>query len=132
MKEKSLQQRSWNKMGIIFLALVGGFLLSFLGFGLLWSGISWFLQLLMFFPFLLLAWAISRWNKGLIDGCAGIFLGAAPLGILFTQFRDNNDSHLMPVLMVVSWLIGIGAGYFLAKISLHLNPGSSEEVNGRD
>jgi len=131
-KEKPIQQSGWKKAGIVLLALVGGFLLSFLGFGLLWSGIPWHFQLLMFFPFLLLAWAISRWNDGTVDGCISILLGAAPLGILITRFRDNNDSHLMPVLMVVSWLIGVAAGYFLAKISMYSNLEPSEKVDHRD
>lgn len=131
MKEKSIQQTGWKKVSIILLALIGGFFLSFLGFGLLWSGIPWHFQLLMFFPFLLLAWAISRWNQGFVDGCILIVLGAAPLGTLIMRFRDNNDSHLMSVLIVVSWLIGIAAGYFLAKLSAHSNSGPSEDITRR-
>lgn len=118
MKAKSTQRTAWHKAGIVLLALIGGFLLSFLGFGLLWSGIPWHFQMLMFFPFLLFTWVISRWNQGAADGCVGIILGAAPLGVLITQFRDNTDSHLLPVLIVVGWIIGIAAGYFLARISV--------------
>lgn len=131
MKENSLQQSSWKKVGIILLALIGGFFLSFLSFGLLWSGIPWHFQLLMIFPFLLLAWVVSRWNQGAIDGCVYIVLSAAPLGILITQFRDNNDSHLMPILIVVGWLMGITAGYFVAGMSAHSNSGSPEDMTTR-
>lgn len=132
MKKEFMHRSGWKKAGIILLALIGGFLLSFLGFGLLWSGIAWHFQLLMCFPFLLLAWVISHWNRAAVESCASIVLGAAPLGILITQFRDNNDSHLMPVLIVVSWLIGIAAGYFLTKISMHSNFVRSEDLNRRD
>ena len=131
MKEKSIQQSGWKKTGIALLALAGGFFLSFLGFGLLWSGIPWHFQLLMFFPFLLLTWVISRCNQGAVDGCVCILLGAAPLGILIMQFRDNNDSHLLPVLMVICWLIGVIAGFFLAKISVNSNSEPSDDMTRR-
>ena len=126
MKEESGHRSNWKKILVILLALSGGFLLSFIGFGVLWSGIPWHYQLIMFFPFLLLSFAVSRWNKGTVDGCIFILCGAAPLGALITQFRDSNDSHLMPILIVLGWLIGITSGYFLAKISL----GSRSESSG--
>ncbi|PXW89889.1 hypothetical protein C8R34_10346 [Nitrosomonas sp. Nm84] len=117
MKEVSNNRSKGHKLLIGLLALIGGFLLSFVGFGVLWSGISWHYQLIMFLPFLLLSLALTRWGKGAPDSFILILCGAAPLGILITQFRDNNDSHLLPILMVSSWLIGIFSGYFLAKIS---------------
>ncbi len=128
MKEKASKRSDWKKVGIILSALVGGFLLSFIGFGLLWSGISWYFQMLMLFPFLLLTWIVSRWNQGMIDSCICILCGAAPLGTLITQFRDTNDSHLMPILIVLCWLIGIASGYFLAKVSVNSTPASSEDI----
>lgn len=123
MKQASNHRGNWNKILVIVSALIGGFLLSFIGFGVLWSGISWHYQLIMFLPFLLLSFVLTRWGKRALDSCFFILCGAAPLGILITQFRDNNDSHLLPILMVSSWLIGIISGYFLAKIS----PGSQSE-----
>ena len=128
MKEESDHRKNWKKILVFLLALAGGFLLSFVGFGVLWSGIPWHYQLIMFFPFLLLSFAISRWNKGTVGGCIFILCGAAPLGILITQFKDSNDSHLMPILIVLGWLIGITSGYFLAKISLGSRSESSEDI----
>jgi hypothetical protein len=125
MKAVSNHRNNWEKALIVLLALIGGFLLSFIGFGALWSGISWNYQLLMFLPFLLLSFALTRWNKGRLDSCILIISGAAPLGTLIAQFRDNNDSHLMPILVVLSWLIGIISGYFLEKIT---GSNSSEDI----
>ncbi len=82
----------------------------------------------MFFPFLLLSFAVSHWNKGAVGGCIFIACGTAPLGALITQFRDSNGSHLMPVLVVLTKLIGIIAGYFLAKTSLDSHPESSKDI----
>jgi len=117
MKEESNHRSHWKAMSIILASLIGGFLLSFLGFGLLWSGIAWHFQLIMMLPFLLLSYGVFRWSKGSIGSCAFIFIGAAPLGILISQFRDTNGSHLMPILVVFSWIIAILAGYFLGKLS---------------
>lgn len=117
MKEKSKKQNYWYNIFIILSALVSGFLLSFLGFGLLWSGISWYTQLVMILPFLLLSYAVYRWSKGTLGICAFILLGAAPLGILITRFCDTNDSHLMPMLVVLSWILGISAGCYLGYLS---------------
>ena len=128
MKKESGHRSHWKKILVILLALAGGFLLSFVGFGVLWSGISWHYQLIMFFPFLLLSFAVAHWNKGAVDGCIFILCGAAPLGALITQFRDSNGSHLMPILVVFTWLMGIIAGYFLAKTSSDSRSESSEDI----
>ncbi|WP_090721028.1 lysophosphatidic acid receptor [Nitrosomonas sp. Nm166] len=128
MKEKSGHRSNWKKILIILLALIGGFLLSFLGLGLLWSGIPWHYQVLMFFPFFLLSFALSRWSAGAITACIFILCGAAPLGALMVQFRDINNSHLMTSLIVLSWLIGIASGYFLAKVLLNSRSESSENI----
>lgn len=95
-------------------ALAGGFLLSFVAFGVLWIGTPWHLQVLMAVPFLLLALAIA-WT-GEPGNTTGLMVayGAAPLGALIMMFRDKNDSHLMPILVVLGWLAGILAGHFLA------------------
>ena len=127
MKEESDHRSNWKAMLINLAALIGGFLLSFLGFGLLWSGIPWHVQLIMILPFLLLSYAVFRWSKGSIGSCAFIFVGAAPLGILISQFRDTNGSHLMPILVVFSWIIGILAGYYWGKISRDTHSESSED-----
>ena len=119
---------NWKNILIILFALAGGFLLSFLGFGLLWSGIPWHFQLIMAAPFLLLSYVVFRWSKGNIGFCAFALIGAAPLGMLMTQFRDTNGSHLMPVLVVVSWLLGSIAGCYLGKLSRNGQSGSSQDV----
>ena len=107
----------WKKIQIGFCALIGGFLLSFLGFGILLSGISWIVQTVMFLPFMLFSFVLYRWGNGSLVICACILLSIIPLGTLVTQLRDTNGSHLMPTLLVVTWIIGILAGCFLGKIS---------------
>ena len=96
------------------LGLGGGFGLSFFAFGLLWIGTPWPLQALMFVPFFLLALAMA-WTGPVGDTTYQLVLyGALPLGTVVTMFRDKNDSHLMPILVVLSWLAGILAGHYLA------------------
>ncbi len=128
MKKESGHRNNWKTILILIMALIGGFLLSFLGFGLLWSGIPWHYQVLMFFPFFLLSFAITRWSGGMIAACIFILCGVTPLGALMIQFRDTNDSHLLPFLMVLSWLIGIVSGYFWAKLSLDSRSESSGNI----
>lgn len=123
-----MKASDWKNALIALLALLGGFLLSFLGFGLLWSGIPWHFQLIMALPFLLLSYAVFRWSKESIGYCAFILIGAAPLGMLMTQFRDTNGSHLMPVLVVVSWFLGSIAGCYLGKLSRGVQSGSSQDI----
>lgn len=96
------------------LAAAGGFGLSFLGLGTLWVGAAWHYQALMFLPFCLLAFAITRSGNPPDKAFMGVIYGAAPLGLLITQFRDSQDSHLMPILMASAWLAGILAGHHLA------------------
>lgn len=115
--QQPIQHSGWKKIQIGFCALIGGFLLSFLGFGILLSGISWIVQLLMFLPFMLFSYVIFRWSNGSLVICAVIMLSIVPLGTLMTQLRDTNGSHLMPTLMVASWVIGILAGCFWGKIA---------------
>lgn len=96
------------------IALGGGFGLSFLGLGLLWIGTPWPLQALMFVPFFLLAFGVTRTGKD--DRMFMLSLwGALPLGLIITLFRDKNDSHLMSILTVLAWLAGILAGHFAAR-----------------
>lgn len=128
MEEESGHRRNWKAMLIILAALIGGFLLSFLGYGLLWSGIAWHFQLIMLLPFLLLSYAVFRWSKGSTGSCAFILIGAAPLGILISQFRDTNGSHLMPILVVFSWIIGMLAGYYWGKLSRATESKSAEDI----
>ncbi|AEJ01105.1 lysophosphatidic acid receptor 2-like protein [Nitrosomonas sp. Is79A3] len=128
MKEESNHRSNWKAMLIILVALIGGFLLSFLGFGLLWSGIAWHVQLIMILPFSLLSYAIFRWSNGIMISCTFIFIGAAPLGILISQFRDTNGSHLMPILVVFSWIMGMLAGYYWGKLSRAAESKSAEDI----
>ncbi|QOJ23371.1 MAG: lysophosphatidic acid receptor [Gammaproteobacteria bacterium] len=117
MKMKSNHRSNWKEMLTILIALAGGFLLSFLGFGLLWSGISWPIQLIMILPFFLLSYGLFRWSNNAILSCAFVFIGAAPLGLLITRFRDTNDSHLLPILIVCGWALGVLVGFYFAKLS---------------
>lgn len=96
------------------MAVAGGFALSVLAIGVLWIGTPWHLQALMFVPFLLLAFAITR--TGAVPDNVYLFAaaGAAPLGGILMLFRDKQDSHLMPILMVVAWAAGLAVGHFVA------------------
>jgi len=91
-------------------AVIGGFALSFVGLGVLWIGVSWTYQLLMFIPFLLLAFVIARTGDAGDGLFALVIVGAAPIGWLITKFRDRNDSHLTSILVVCAWLAGAVAG----------------------
>ena len=128
MKEMSNHRSHWKTILIIVTALMGGFLLSFLGFSILASGISWLVQLVMILPFLLLSYGILRWSRGAIGLCAFIGIGATPLGLLVMQFRDTNGSHLMPILIVTGWFIGICAGCYWGKLSRKSSVNSSKDV----
>jgi len=128
MNEVSNQRSHWKTILIIVTALISGFLLSFLGFSILASGIPWLVQLVMILPFLLLSYGILRWSRGAIGLCAFIGIGAAPLGLLVMQFRDTNGSHLMPILIVTGWLIGICAGCYWGKLSRKSSVNSSKDV----
>lgn len=94
------------------MGVVGGFAFSFAGVGLLWIGVPWTSQALMFLPFLLLAFALAKAGGPAIP--LSIVYGALPLAMLMMMFRDRNDSHLMPVLIVAAWLAGILGGRALA------------------
>lgn len=116
MQNRLDQRNTWKNLLIWISALGGGFLLSFLGFGLLWSGIAWAVQMVLALLFFTaLSYALSRWSQGAILPEILLVIGALPLGLLMMQFRDTSGSHLMPVLVVLSWLLGIAAGYFWGK-----------------
>jgi hypothetical protein len=90
-------------------ALLGGFALSFVGLGVLWAGAPWPYQALMFFPFLLLALAIKRFGGRVVH----VLIGAIPIALLLVQFRDKEGSHLMPILVVIAWMLGMLLGHRL-------------------
>lgn len=96
-----------------FFAVAAGVGLSFLGFGVLWAGAPWRYQALMFFPFLLATFAVTRTGASGDKTWLLVIYGAAPLAALLTLFRDRDDSHLMPILMVCSWAGGALAGHVL-------------------
>ncbi|MGQ2978663.1 MAG: hypothetical protein ACT6Q9_03100 [Polaromonas sp.] len=98
----------------VLVAAGGGFGLSFLGLGTLWAGAAWHYQALMFFPFFVLAFALTRLGPSGDKLFLLVICGASPLGLLLTMFRDRNDSHLMPILMVCTWLFGVLSGHWLA------------------
>lgn len=100
-------------------ALLGGLALSLLGMGLLWAGAGWGWQLLVGLPFLGLGYGVAR--AGGRDEAVSllVIVGAAPLGMMVMMFRDRDDSHLLPVLTVLSWLAGAVAG----KVWAHCHGG---------
>ncbi len=101
---------SKSAKGLWTLAGVGaGFVLSFMALGVLWIGTPWPYQFLMFAPFLLIAYVFRRFGSTVYPLC----LGAAPLAMLFVQFRDARKSHLLPILLVASWALAIWLGHFL-------------------
>ena len=62
---------NWRHGLLTVVALLGGFALSFVGLGVLWVGVPWTYQMLMFFPFLLLALAVmllGRYFGGRLSG----------------------------------------------------------------
>jgi hypothetical protein len=104
------QSMNNRKQGIGFVAaLLGGFLLSFVGMGVLWVGTPVPYQFLMFFPFLLLAVALRRFGWSALP----MLLGLIPIGEIFVQFRDRDDSHLTSILLVAAWVSGILLGHYL-------------------
>ena len=122
------QPNPWKGLLIALAALGGGFLLSFLGFGLLWSGISWAVQMVLALLFFTaVSYGLSRWSHGAILPELLLVIGALPLGLLMMQFRDTSGSHLLPVLVVLSWLLGIAAGYFWGKWSRGAQTGVSQD-----
>lgn len=105
---------SGRKGILLVVALLGGFILSFVGLGVLWVGTPWPYQMLMFFPFLLLALGVKRFGGNGVH----VLIGAVPVALLLVQFRDKDNSHLMPVLIVVAWGLGIFLGhYFGSRLS---------------
>lgn len=101
----AIAQTGWNVGG-----LVAGFGLSFLAFGLLWIGVPWKYQLLMFFPFLVLAFVIRRFGTSSYT----MLLGMLPIAAILVQFRDKDDSHVMPIALVCAWAVAILLGNYLA------------------
>lgn len=95
-------------------AVAAGFVLSFLAMGAFWIAMAWPVQALAVLPFGGVAWVLARWSGNPPRAALLILVGAAPLGLLFTLFRDREGSHLMPVLMVVLWALGTVAGASLA------------------
>lgn len=94
----------WTGTGV-----VAGFILSFTALGLLWIGTPWPYQFLMFVPFLLVACVLRRFGRTSFP----MLYGIVPFAALFVQFRDVNDSHLFPVLLVTAWGLAILLGHFL-------------------
>lgn len=92
------------------LAMAGGAALSFFGMGILWIGTPWPLQALMFFPFLGLTAILTRTDPEKRSWALEAIAGAGPLGLLLMRFRDANDSHLKPILIVCAWAAGAWLG----------------------
>ena len=128
MKKESGHRNYWKKIVVILLVLAGSFLLSIVGFWVLWSGIFWNYQLVMFFLFLLLSFSVSHWNKGAVGGCIFIACGVAPLGTLTTQFRDSSGSQLMHNSCCAYQAYRNHCWLFLAKTSLDSHSESSKDI----
>jgi hypothetical protein len=108
-----------NRQGLfLILGIAGSFAVSFLGLGLLWIGLPFPVQAVISLVFLLLAYGLGRFLKN-IGTTLTTFAGAAPIGLLITQFRDQNDSHLKPVLLVLGWALGMFLGAWLGTKSNH-------------
>lgn len=104
----------WKQTLSMVLALAGGFVLSNVGFGLLWAGAGWPYQFLMALPFLALGLGTARF----VGPWALLALvGALPVGSLMVRFRDSSGSHLMAILIVGSWVVGTGLGVYLGHRS---------------
>ena len=91
--------------------LQAGLTLSIVALGVLWVGTPWPYQFLMFLPFLLAAFVTRRSGRSALSMLAGIL----PVAALFVQFRDKDDSHLMPILLVGTWVLAILLGHGLAS-----------------
>lgn len=97
------------------LGLVAAFAFSFLGFGLLWIGLPFPVQCGLSIPFAALAVVLARQLQNGTSAAAAIFVGAGPIGSMITLFRDKNDSHLLPILVVVSWAMGAALGIWWGR-----------------
>jgi hypothetical protein len=91
--------------------LSAGFGLSFLAFGLLWSGAPWTYQFLIAVPFTLAGYLIRRSGHTAYPVLAGML----PVGALIVQVRDKNDSHAMPIALVCAWILAVLGGIYLAQ-----------------
>ncbi len=108
------QGKNWKTLASWVVAAGGGFILSFIGLGVLWIGTPWHYQALMFFPFLLLSFSVTRIRNARDNMFLPVLYGAMPIGALLLLFRDKNNSHLMPILMVCTWVAGTLLGHYLA------------------
>jgi hypothetical protein len=112
LKKPESPMNSIKQLPLIILALAGGLILSFIGLGVLWAGASWPYQFGMFIPFLVLAFILARRS---LTAAFSVLAGAAPIAIILVQFRDNDDSHLMPILVVACWVVGTLLGHYLGR-----------------
>jgi hypothetical protein len=97
-------------------ALSSGFMLSFLALGVLRIGTPLPMQSLMFFPFAMVAAGIDWLDQTGKEPLGWLILcGARPIGLLFIQFRDANDSHAWSIALVALWAAGVFCGSFLAR-----------------
>jgi hypothetical protein len=94
----------WTLSGVI-----AGLVLSVAALGVLWIGTPWSYQFLMFAPFLLVAFLLRRYGRTSYP----MLLGIVPVAALFVQFRDGNNSHLFPILLVATWGLAILLGHYL-------------------
>ena len=94
-------------------SVIAGFALSIVALSVLWVGTPWPYQFLLALPIALVAWAARRWGGSGLPVLAGM----APVALLFVQFRDKNDSHLMPVLLVCAWVGASLLGHALRQRS---------------
>lgn len=96
----------------IALGILLGFTLSFLSFGILWTGINQWAQSVVTILFFILCYLLSRRVK---NAMLGMMIGAAPAGGIIMLFRDKNDSHLLGVSIVASWVAAAGLATYLNR-----------------
>ncbi len=96
-------------------ALSLGFGLSFVGLGLLWIAMAWVVQAAMALPYAAAAYGLGRWSGDPRRVATLLLVGLAPIGLLLTQFRNAEGSHLAPTLVVAAWVAGVLLGTWLAR-----------------
>jgi hypothetical protein len=87
-----------------------GFGFSFLGVGLLWIAVPLYAQAGLGGLFALAGYILARSAKNFSTAAASLAVGASPLALLLVQFRDKENSHLVPILLVAGWYAGLAIG----------------------
>lgn len=95
-------------------ALIGiiiGFALSFLSFGILWSGINQWAQAAPPLLFFIAGYFLAKKS---VNALLHLYIGAAPLAGILVMFRDKEGSHALGIAIVLSWAIAAALGVKLS------------------